>query len=171
MEPRVMHRANVECRTSDGRVLAVIEIIAPQTSDLVDNDEYPLVLYPADEARSNGEEPLQLRERGRYEYCLRPTPGAPRNLTLLEQRGIQPSRIEDEFNDRGLIETRDYCGRLTLVIIRRGDPALRPLAYGHVEVRSIKLGYRDHYRGMLSFIADKCAGLVLDCRAATRLGR
>ena len=40
---------------------------------------------------------------------------------------------------------------------------------GAVEVRSVKLNYRDHYRGMLNFISERCAGLLLESRSATRL--
>ncbi len=67
---------------------------------------------PAEEARRNGEERLQLRERGRYEYRLRPAPGVPDDLQLLRQRGVQPSRSSPEDEDRGLIEPQDHCGLL-----------------------------------------------------------
>ena len=67
-----------------------------------------------------------------------------------------------------MIETQDHCGLLPLTVIRRSDALQRPLTPGSVEVRSLKLGYREHYRGMLSYIAEKCAGLLLDCRTPTR---
>ena len=58
-------------------------------------------------------------------------------------------------------------------VIRRNAPDGEVVARGRLEVRPVKLAspdeYREHYRGMLSQIADKCAGLLLDCRAATRL--
>lgn len=162
-------RAFVECRTAEGRLLAVVEIVAPVSSAALPWEAQPLVLFSAEEARRNGEEPLQLRERGRYEYRLKPEPGAPTDLGLLPQRGIQPSRVESQGEERGLIEPQDHCGLFALTVVRRGDTLQRPLARGSVEVRSMKLGYRDHYRGMLSYIADKCAGLLLDCRAPTRL--
>jgi predicted component of viral defense system (DUF524 family) len=166
-EPK--QRAFVECRTAEGRLLATIEIVAPVSSEALTWEAQPLVLFSAEEARRNGEEPLQLRERGRYEYRLKPEHGAPLDLGLLPQRGIQPSRVESQGEERGLIEPQDHCGLLALTVVRRGDTLQRPLARGSVEVRSMKLGYRDHYRGMLSYIADKCAGLLLDCRAPTRL--
>ena len=166
-EPR--QREFVECRTAEGRLLAIIEIVAPASSGALSWETQPLVLFSAEEARRNGEESLQLRERGRYEYRLKPAPGAPMDLGLLPQRGVQPSRVESQGEERGLIEPQDYCGLLPLTVIRRGDAMQRPLARGSVEVRSLKLGYREHYRGMLSYIAEKCAGLLLDCRAPTRL--
>jgi len=56
---------------------------------------------------------------------------------------------------------------LLLTIVRVGDPT--PVARASVEVRSVKMDYREHYRGMLSHIAERCAGLLLDSRASTRL--
>ena len=127
------------------------------------------MLLTAQEARRNGEERLQLRERGRYEYRLKPASGVSEDFQLLRHSGVQPSRVESEDGDWGLIEPQDHCGLLPLTVIRRGDAMERPLARGCVEVRSLKIGYREHYRGMLSYIAEKCAGLLLDCRAPTRL--
>lgn len=166
-DPR--QREFVECKAHGGRVLATIEIVAPASPQNLPAGEQPLILLPPDEARRNSEERLQLRERGRYEYRLVPAPGAPSDLALLPGRGIQPSRVESSGEDRGLIEPADHCGLLPLVVVRRGDSTAQPLARGAVEVRSLKLGYREHYRGMLSFIAERCAGLLLDSRAPTRL--
>ncbi len=167
MEPK--RREFVECKTPEGHLLATLEIIAPSGSDTLSAETHPLVLISPEEAWDNSEERLQLQERGRYEYRLKPATGAPIGLTLLRERGVQPSRIVTEEEDRGLIEPQDHCGLFPLTIIRRGDATQRPLARGSVEVRSLKLGYREHYRGMLSFIAEKCSGLLLDCRAPTRL--
>jgi predicted component of viral defense system (DUF524 family) len=159
--------AVVECKTPEGRLLATLEIFAI-AGDSHSHDLAPLVLVSADEARLNGEEPVQLRERGRYEYRLQPCSDASVNLMLLPRHGVQPSRVESTGEDRGLIEPHDHCGLFPFTVIRRGDVAQRPLARGDVEVRSLKLGAREHYRGMLSFIAEKCAGLLLDCRSPTR---
>ena len=166
-EPR--QREIVECKTREGRLLATVEIIASGKLDGFSVDDHPMVLFPADEAHRNGEETLQLQERGRYEYRLRPAAGAPSDLGLLPQRGVQPSRVVSDGEDRGLIEPQDHCGMFPLAVIRRSDATQRPLARGCVEVRSLKIGYREHYRGMLSFIAEKCAGLLLDCRAPTHV--
>jgi predicted component of viral defense system (DUF524 family) len=162
-------REYVECKTPQGRVLATVEIVAPAGSERLAGEAHPLVLLPVSEAILNNEERLQLRERGRYEYRLKPAQGAPTELALLAQRGVQPSRVWTSGEDRGLIEPQDHCGLLVLTVIRRGDLAQQPLARGSVEVRSLKLGYRDHYRGMLTAIAEQCAGLLMDSRAPTRL--
>jgi predicted component of viral defense system (DUF524 family) len=146
-----------------------VDILPAGRVNVPNSADHPLVRLPTEEARMYAEEPVQLCERGRYEYRLKPSVTAPVNLALLPQRGIHPSRVETDGDDRGLIEPGDHCGLLPLVVIQRNDAEQRPLAWGAVEVRPIKLGYREHYRGMLSFIAEKCTGLLLDCRAPTRL--
>jgi len=160
---------SVECRTQEGRLLAIVEIATLARTEPSSVGQHSLLLLTAEDAGRNGEERLQLRERGRYEYRLKPVAGAHDDLVLLRERGVQPSPVAGTREDRGLIEPQDYCGLLPLTVIRRGDPTFSPLARGAVEVRSVKLGYREHYRGMLTFIAGKCAGLLLDCRAPTRL--
>jgi hypothetical protein len=178
-------RAQLECKTPTGKVLAVLEIIVPRKTaalfaasldanlgtDSSTNpaETAPLVLLPKHVAAEYGEEALQLRERGRYEYQLKPVAGAPDNLMLRADRWVQPSGVESASEDRGLIEPQDHCGLLQLVVVRRNDSNETPLATTYVEVRSQKLGYREHYRGMLTYIADKCAALLLDSRAPTRL--
>ena len=169
MSAETRQRERVECRTPEGRLLATVDIFAPVGSESLGAGTHPLLLLPPEEARRHAEARLQLRERGRYEYCLKPVSGAPDDLALLPQRGVQPSTVESPGEDRGLIEPQDYCGLFPLTVIRRGDAAQSPLARGAVEVRSLKIGYRDHYRGMLSYIAEKCSGLLLDSRAPTKL--
>jgi hypothetical protein len=93
-------------------------------------------------------------------------------LALRPSAAVKPSGLA-QGEDRGLIEPGDACGLLALEVVHRIAPDDKALACGRVEVRPVKLAspdeYREHYRGMLSQIADKCAGLLLDCRAATRL--
>lgn len=161
-------RASVECRTPTGRHLAMVEIVALGSSSSTGLDQ-PLQVLSEEEALHYGEERVQLRERGRYEYQLTPAPDAPSDLCLLAQRGVQPSRVSATVGDRGLIEPQDHCGYFPLLVVRRSDREQKVVAQGSVEVRSIKLGYRDHYRGMMTFIAEQCAGLLLDCRATTQL--
>lgn len=161
MAARVTQREFVECRTPEGRLLATIEIVAPGNSETASWEMQPLVVFSAEEARRNGEELLQLRERGRYEYRLKPAPGAPTDLGLLPQRGVQPSRVESQGEERGLIEPQDHCGLLPLTVIRRGDADRRPLARGSVEVRSQKLGYREHYRCLFVEISGVIGNLRL----------
>ncbi len=159
--------AHVECRTAEGRLLARIHLWPPRGCDALLGEAHPLVRWPDAEAQTRGEEPVQLRERCRYAYRLEPLAGAPADLVLLEQRGISRSPAAAPGVDQGLIEPGDQCGVLPLVVVRAGDAT--PVARGAVEVRSVKLDYREHYRGMLQDVAARCAGLLLDSRAPTHL--
>ena len=163
------HKDIVECNTPEGRVLARVEIFAPAYGESLSVEMSPLVLLPFEEARQNGEERLQLRERQKYFYHLHPAPGAPDDLALMAQRGVNPLPFKPNVGEQGTIEPQDYCGLFPLTVVRRGDATCKPLARSAVEVRSLKLGSREHYRGMLAYIADRCAGLLLDCRSPTRL--
>jgi predicted component of viral defense system (DUF524 family) len=126
----------------------------------------PLLVLDNETASALGESPIQLRERSRYEYVVEQDKIFSFRLVLLNERGIQQSAIDSQ---RGIIEPGDYCGSLPLKLVREGDEEQRPIAQGIVEVRSVKLDYRSHYRGMLHSIGEKSAGLLLDARAATKL--
>jgi predicted component of viral defense system (DUF524 family) len=127
---------------------------------------HPLIVLDNETASRLGELPVQLRERARYEYCVEQKATFTDRLVLLAERGIQQSAINAQ---RGIIETGDFCGSLQLKLIREGDVEERILAWATVEVRSVKIDYRTHYRGMLRFIERKSAGLLLDARASTKL--
>ena len=156
--------AHIDCRTLDGRILARI-VLWPTRDIGLTGESHPLVRWPEAEAHARGEEPVQLRERCRYIYRLESLDGTS-NLLLREDRGVtrSPAAVG---GDEGFIEPGDQCGVLPLIVIRGND--FIPLAHAAVEVRSMKMGYHDHYRGMLDYIATRCAGLLLDSRAPTRL--
>jgi hypothetical protein len=163
-------RLEVKCFTSSGRALAKVEIV-PVKSKV---GSASLFTVSPEVAREFCEEPQQLCERGRYEYILTAEselhPSS--ELALRPSAAVKPSGLA-RGEDRGLIEPGDACGLLPLEVIRRNAPDGEVVARGRLEVRPVKLAspdeYREHYRGMLSQIADKCAGLLLDCHAATRL--
>ena len=159
--------AQVDCRTPQGRILARLYLWPPRRSESLAGEEHPLIRWPEVEAQARSEEPIQLRERGRYVYRLEPEPGAPVDLVLVEERGITRNPAASHGSDSGFIEPGDQCGVLPLTVVRASD--LTPLARASVEVRSVKMNYREHYRGMLNHIAEQCAGLLLDSRAPTRL--
>jgi len=161
--------AVVECRTSQGRVLARVLVWPPRGSENLGGEAHPLTRWSDAEAQAWGEEPIQLRERCRYVYRLKAAEGVTLPLALMEGRGITRSPGADGGEDQGFIEPGDHCGLLPFVVVRRDDTEEAPLARGSAEVRSVKLGYRSHYRGMLSFIAERAAGLLLDSRAPARL--
>jgi len=62
------NQAEVECRTPEGRLVAILEIVAPSDSKSYRDEEHPLVLLTPAEAHLHSEETVQLRERSRYEW-------------------------------------------------------------------------------------------------------
>lgn len=151
----------VPCRDAHGRVVASVRIWNGRKVTGGNGEVADLIRWPDAEAEAMGEEPVQLRERGRYLYKIEPKETG---LDLQESPAITRSPAS---TGEGFIEPGDQCGVMPLVLVRADDPA--PVASGAVEVRSVKLNYREHYQGMLNHIAGKCAGLLLDSRAATRL--
>ena len=161
MSPEVPSPAHVPCRDAQGRVIATVLIWNARKEKEVTGEAADLIRWSETEAEIRSEEPVQLRERGRYVYQINSDDPV---LILQERPGV--SRSPASSRD-GLIEPGDQCGVLPLTILRGIDST--PVAAGAVEFRSIKLHYREHYRGMLGPIAGKCAGLLLDSRANTRL--
>lgn len=123
----------------------------------------PLVRIDAAEAAEYGEEPLQLQENGRYEYEL-DTPC----LTLVPETGngaVKPS-INPKRAHCGIIEPGLNTGRLGLEL-RNDDGTVTGRAA--LEVRSLKVGYRDHYRRMMEDITERCVSLLMELRSPTAL--
>lgn len=118
-------------------------------------------LFVTDEATAAkfGEQTIQLRERERYEYEI-----ADVRYVLAEDSCVTRSRSAPH---RGFIETGDFCGCLPLRICRLEDES-NILGVGLVEVRSVKLEYREDYRTMLEAIAKRSAELLLDSQAHTQ---
>ena len=123
----------------------------------------PLKRIADAEAAEHGEEPLQLQENGRYEYEL-DTLG----LTLLSETGngavkrsINPKRAHC-----GIIEPGLNTGRLGLEV-RDGDGTL--VGCAALEVLSLKVDYRDHYRRMMEDITERCVSLLMELRSPTAL--
>ena len=123
----------------------------------------PLMRIAEGEAAEHGEEPLQLQENGRYEYEL-DTLG----LSLLPETGngaVKPS-INPKRTHCGIIEPGLNTGRLGL-IVRNDDGTI--VGKAAVEVRSLKVDYRDHYRRMMEDITDRCVSLLMEIRSPSAL--
>lgn len=123
----------------------------------------PLVRISDAEAAEHGEEPLQLQENGRYEYEL-DTPG----LTLLPETGngaVKPS-INPKRAHCGIIEPGLNTGRLGLEVCDGNGSIVGKAA---MEVRSLKIDYRDHYRCMMEDITERCVSLLMEMRSPTAL--
>jgi predicted component of viral defense system (DUF524 family) len=159
MAAEIQNPAKVPCRDAQGRVAAVVWIWTARKGSGGAGETADLIRWSDVEAEARSEEPVQLRERGRYVFQIKDCE-APWTL----EEGAAITRSPAKPNE-GFIEPGDQCGVLPLTLLHEGVV----MARGAVEVRSIKLNYRDHYRGMLGCIAKKCAGLLLDSRAPTRL--
>ena len=161
MPAEIANPVDVPCHDTQGRLVASIRIWTKRKDQGTDVHQSDLILLPIAEARARGEHPVQLRERGRYIYRIIPEEAG---LALKEAQGVTRN---PGVAGSGEIEPGDHCGILPLVVVRSGDET--PVGMASVEVRSVKMHYREHYRGMLSSIAERCAGLLLDSRASTRL--
>jgi predicted component of viral defense system (DUF524 family) len=117
------------------------------------DDEDSLVSLDSDEARSRGEESIQLKEGYRYEYEFE-NPG----WRLDENNTSKIVKTSSLQNNRGVITPGNYVGRLELVPIDENDEPCK--AFG-VEIRSTKAKYRSEYRSMLEDITDECVELLM----------
>ena len=88
MPAEPQHPAQLECRSTDGRILARLALWSDPASPL-SGESHPLIRWPAGEALARHEEPVQLRERYRYVYRLEPLDRSA-DLCLLETRAIRP---------------------------------------------------------------------------------
>lgn len=142
-------------RFGDGADSPALKIFAPA------DDLSAIVRLLEADAKSFGEEPLQLIEGATYEYSL-----SGGSLRLEEERGadvVRPSRNPDTAHC-GTIATGLSTGKLFLAV---RDASGEKIGRAAVEVRSKKLDYRDDYRRMLADITDHCVDLLMDLRAPT----
>jgi predicted component of viral defense system (DUF524 family) len=137
----------------DGRHLGSLKIAA-----VTPGVQPAIVVLADDEARRWHEQPVQLLEGVSYDYELRTTvPGG-----QLRVGAARPSRLYGGDVERGRIEPGAYTGVLTLVLENSAGVSLSAIA---LEVRSVKLGYRDDYRNMLDDISSIAMQLLVDLRA------
>lgn len=106
------------------------------------------------EARDWGEAEVQLIEGFSYEYNLT-------NFLLDDANGIVRRSKLNQF--QGRIQPRNYVGTLRLSVLSVEDHYI--CGELRLEVRSIKLSYRDHYREMLYDIAGFCNELLLQANS------
>jgi predicted component of viral defense system (DUF524 family) len=151
----------VECLSPEGKTLAKVKIEVAGRTGNEHTYSAPLRTISEDEVQEWGEASIQLREHGRYRYEI---VDEAEELALRETHEVIP----DSNPKRGAIEPGDHCGRLTLEIVD-GNNQNATLARGEVEVRSLKVGYREHYRGMLDEIARRSSALLVDSRISTRV--
>lgn len=139
--------------TQGGNVVALMSVYSSS----------PLLRISEAEAVEFCEESLQLQENDRYEYEL----DSP-DLTLFAETGnsvIKPS-INPTRAHCGIIEPGLNTGRLGLVV---QDCSGMVVGKAAVEVRSLKVNYRKHYRRMMGDITEQCVSLLMDLRSPSVL--
>ena len=113
-----------------------------------------LSLISSAEAREWGESEIQLIEGCSYEYDLA-------DYILDDAFGIvKRSKINP---CQGRIQAKNYVGSISIRVLSKTDSKV--CGEFKLEVRSIKLSYRDHYRQMLSDIADSCNELIMQANS------
>lgn len=158
----------VECRSPDGRLVALVELVPEDDWQASIPELAPLVRLSNQEAKAQGEQPVQLRENGRYEYVVRRVSTTHGQRLKLVGNLVRSRKRRESDQDIGRIETGSHCGLLRLDIEEEGHPGER-VATGYVEVRSIKVGYRDEYQRMLEFISAQSSQLLFDARASAQM--
>lgn len=151
-----------------GEVLAEVRITAIRDHDPEKPVETTAIIaLEKNEASSHGETLCQLKEAERYEYtiCHR-LPG--RDFRLRASIAKRRKSLAEGEPDAGLLDTGNHCGTLVLELIEgETSDQKAPISTALIDVRSVKLGYRTQYRGMLRRISAELAGLVVDCRQST----
>ena len=153
----------IQCFSDNGKNIADVQI---EVSGRVGNERKktsPLVRVDKETSEEFGESEVQLREHARYRYKVQSKVDGT-TLALRESHEVIP----DINPQQGAIEPSDHCGSLTLEIVNVEQPD-SPIAKGLVEVRSLKIGYREDYRGMLNEIAKRSSALLIDSRISSRI--
>jgi predicted component of viral defense system (DUF524 family) len=155
-------------RTATGEVLAKLRLIA--TRDAASVEISPLIELSAHEATEYGETARQLKEAERYEYEIINIGEPDRGLRLRCDRSKRRRGMKmKDSPDAGLLETGSFCGTLLLELVEgEATPDKKAVATALIDVRSIKMEYRTHYRGMLRRLSEEMADLVVDCRSSTK---
>jgi predicted component of viral defense system (DUF524 family) len=161
--------ANIECRSANGTLVAVVEI----TCDMPDCGVEAfagIIEITANDGPGLAGTQFQLRENGRYLYEVHPS-DAGRDLRLRSHLARRRPRLRGGQNDAGTIETGSFCGTMLVELVDAVDPGdnASPLASAVIDVRSTKLDYRKEYRGMLADITARLAGLAIDARLSTKV--
>lgn len=155
-------------RSATGDVVADLQLTATRDVKLI--DVAPIIERSTSDAREHGETAIQLKEGERYEYEIVNSGTVKKDLRLRchlssRRRSLKGSNTPDA----GLLETGSFCGTLLLeLVVGEATDDKKAVATAVIDVRSIKMGYRDQYRGMLRRLAEEMADLVVDCRSSTK---
>ncbi|MCX7801211.1 MAG: DUF2357 domain-containing protein [Fimbriimonadales bacterium] len=114
------------------------------------------------DASLEGESEVQLCEQRSYEYRL-DGEGLVLRCPLAKR-----SERANPGEDFGRIDTGNFVGNLHLEVVRPEAPDV-PVGSTFLTVRSEKLEYRTHYRGMLRYLAQRFEAMILEARSASRM--
>ena len=154
--------------TATGDVIAELRLTA--TREVLIDDIAPIIKLSASDASDHGETRVQLKEAERYEYEIENIAEPQGDFRLRCSRSARRRSLKMEGSiDAGLLETGSFCGTLLLELVAgEATNEKKAAATALIDVRSIKMGYRDQYRGMLRRLSVEMADLVIDCRSSTK---
>ncbi len=162
--PTDSNSATIECFDSHGELVALVRVAA-----LIKDDEPaetgdmppPLLVTEPDEATREGISPVQLREGCRYLYWIL----TPDGKTAVGWE-FEKSPLISKYKNANWLETRSSAGHLTLRIL---DSERMRVATGSAEIQSVKLNYREEYRGMICGLAREMREYLYELGAATEM--
>ena len=137
-----------------GGVAANLRVVSTSRSE----SDRSISVLSETEARHWGEETIQLLEGRSYDYEIT----FPMAGMSLAGSVFQRGRLSSNLVERGRLEIGEFTGCLPILLY---DAEGKPSGKSAVEVRSVKLDYRSHYRSMLEDIANHTIDLLLDVRA------
>ncbi len=161
-------RCTLEFRDAFGSLCSRLEITAERTGR--GSGTNPLL--QVEDAESRGETLWQLKEGEVYQYRLL---DGPPSLRVRCRNAVRRVNLGPDERDAGRLETRNYCGTLSLEIVDASggespeELHLRePVASLGIDVRSVKIDYRSDYRAMMESLTERVVGLVLDAQSSAQ---
>jgi predicted component of viral defense system (DUF524 family) len=152
-----------------GEVLAQLVLTSTREPRKDMAEMAPIIRVTPEEAQQYGETTAQLKEAERYEYEIIASKEG-RDFRLRCDRATRWKSLKQKREDAGLLETANFCGTLLLELVEGETTNEKPpIANVLIDVRSLKLGYRDQYRGMLRRLSNELAALIVDCRSSSKI--
>ena len=158
-------KCSLNCLNSKGETSAIIELFTSEKKSVQDDLPPELLELSEEDANSFKEHPVQLRENAQY-LCkiLNPDKSTAADLRLRKNPLIQSSKFSGETSFT--IQTKSSAGTLSLQVVDDFDHLIGSV---FVEIRSVKLDYRNEYRGMVCAISEKARDLLFQLGGATQI--
>jgi hypothetical protein len=145
MRAENMSESLIDCLSPSGRRVAVLRITPASDASTITHD--------------SSTQTARLHENGRYWCELISSEPKDAHLQCSLFRAKAPAQRET-----WLMETGAHAGLLRIVV---QDYRNRTLGAAWIEVRSLKLHEREHYRAMLNDISERMHGLLHDLRSSS----